>query len=183
MRRLALLALLCAGCAPDNQLSGSVSELFPLDVSRVTVFRNQEAMKVEYLSNRGIFLDVVIELTVNLTGVDTKDGAKIDLAGEYAPSHQRAEVEHAPGGEPTRILPNVKKGDLKIDHLGIGPVCQYDAGLPDGGIPCTPPDTSSGNFSILFAEDGSGDIGAGRTLVGTFSAPTIDGGYNDRPMP
>lgn len=172
-----VLALLCASCAADNDLSGSISELFPLDVSKVIVYRNNEAMKVQYLANRGIYLDVVIDMTCNLEGVDPKDGAKIDLTGEYAPGHQRAEVEHAPGGEPTRILPKVKKGDLKIDHLGIGPVCDYDAGLPDGGIPCTPPDTSSGNFSILFSDDGSGDIGAGRTLVGHFVADTVDAGY------
>lgn len=181
MRPIALLALLCAGCAPDNELSGSLSELFPLEVSKVIVYRNQEAMKVQYLSNRGIYLDVVIDLTVNLEGVDPKDGAKIDLAGEYEPSHQRTEVEHAPGGEPNRVLPNVKKGDLHIDHLGIGPVCDYDAGLPDGGIPCTAPDTSRGNFSILFSDDGSGDIGSGRTLVGTFVAPTLDAGYGFLP--
>jgi hypothetical protein len=177
IKRVGVLALLCASCAPDNDLSGSIGELFPLDVSKVLVFRNQEAMKVQYLANRGINLDVVIELSMSLDGVDPKDGAKIDLSGEYSPGHQRTEVEHAPGGEPTRILPNVKKGDMHIDHLGIGPICNYDAGLPDGGIPCSPPDTSSGNFSILFAEDGSGDIGSGRTLVGTFHTNTIDAGY------
>ena len=40
---------------------------------------------------------------------------------------------------------------------------------------------SRGNFSILFADDGSGDIGSGRTLVGTFVAPTKDAGYGALP--
>ncbi len=178
---LAGLALALASCAPDNQLSGSISELFPLDVSRVQVYRNAQAVQVDYYLNRGIYLDVVIRLTVATDGLDIKNGAKINLAGEYAPGHQRAEIAHAPGGEPVRILPNVKKGDLKLDEIGVGPICQYDAGLPDGGIPCTPPDTSKGNFSILFADDGSGDIGGGRTLVGTFVAPTQDAGYGPIP--
>lgn len=179
---LCLLPLALAACAPDNNLSGSVGELFPLDVSRVQVYRNADAVQVEYFANRGLFLDVVVRMTVATAGIDVKDGVKINLAGEYEPGHQRTEVAHAPGGEPVRLLPNVKKGDLKLDQIGIGPVCDYDAGmLPDGGYSCTAPDTSRGNFSILFSSDGSGDIGAGRTLVGTFVAPTFDAGFGPLP--
>jgi hypothetical protein len=181
VKRAVFALLMLGGCAPDNNLSGSMGELFPLDVSNVQVYRNAYAVQVSYYANRGLFLDVVIRMTVATAGIDVKDGAKINLAGEYDTGHQRTEVAHAPGGEPVRILPNVKRGDLKLDQIGIGPVCDYDAGLPDGGIPCTAPDTSRGNFSILFADDGSGDIGSGRTLVGTFVAPTYDAGFGPLP--
>lgn len=156
------------GCAADNMLGGSVGDLFPLAVSRVEVYRNDNALQVTYYANRGTFLDVVVRIAVSLAGIDVKDGITIPLQGEGEMGHQRTAVAHAPGGEPVRQFPNVKLGDMKLAQLGIG--------LPDGGG--TP---SRGDFSMLF-ENSGGDLGQGRTLTGTFSTSrTIDAGYGPLP--
>ena len=157
------LALL-SGCGADNQLGGSVGDLFSLEISRVEVYRNDQALQVTYYSNRGTFLDVVVRIAVSLQDIDPKPGITIKLNGEGEMGHQRTSVAHAPGGEPVRTFPNVKLGDMKLDLLGVG--------FPDGGGTA-----SKGNFSMLFDNVG-GDLGGGRTLNGNFStARTIDAGY------
>ena len=171
MRRFLLLVALAAAassCQPDNSLGGSVGELFPLNISRVDVLRNEFAVQVTYYSNRGTFLDVVIRLAVYTADLDMKSGVVIQLHGEDEKGHQRTAVAHVPGGEPVRTFPNVKLGDMRFHELGIG--------LPDGGG--TP---SRGDFSMLFESTG-GDLGNGRTLTGTFSiARTVDAGYGSIP--
>lgn len=159
---LCVSVLLFASCAAENVLGGSVSEVFPLDVSRVEVYRNEEALQVTYYRNRGVFLDVVVRLAVALKDVDLKPGTKIVLEGEYAPFHPRTSVTHAPGGEPVRSLPPVQKGELH---------------LTGGGAPET---LTSGNFSMLFGAEG-GDLGGGRTLTGSFSAIAVDAGFGPLP--
>jgi len=154
---LAGLALLAPACASDNSLGGSVSELFPLDVSRVEVARNPEALQVSYYSTRGEYIDIVVRVTVATQGVDLQPGRKIDLAGEYQPGHQRTTVIHLAWGEPVRNLPPVKSGDLVVSSGG------------------NPGDATRGNFSMSF--DQGGDIGAGRTLYGTFASFALDGGF------
>ena len=60
-----------------------------------------------------------------------------------------------------RSLPRIKRGDLVITEGGkIG-------------------EKMKGNFSVLFEQEG-GDVGFGRTLVGTFSTrESIDAGFGD----
>ena len=154
---LAGLALLAPACASDNSLGGSVSELFPLDVSRVEVARNPEAVQVSYYSTRGEYIDIVVRVTVATQGVDLQPGRKIDLAGEYQPGHPRTTVIHLAWGEPVRNLPPVKSGDLVISSGG------------------NPGEGTRGNFSMSF--DQGGDLGAGRTLYGTFASTALDGGF------
>ena len=171
MRRvlgLVAIAAVASSCQPDNSLGGSVGELFPLNISRVDVLRNEYAVQVTYYANRGTFLDVVIRLAVYTRDLNMKSGLVVTLNGEGEPGHQRTAVAHAPGGEPVRTFPNVKLGDMRFYELGIG--------LPDGGG--TP---SRGDFSMLFESVG-GDLGNGRTLTGTFStARTVDAGYGPLP--
>lgn len=161
-------AWLVSGCGGDNQLGGSVGELFPLSVSKVEVLRNDQALQMIYYSNHDTFLDVVVRITVSTKEVDggtleLKRGVSLVLDGESEPGHQRTAVAHVPGGEAVRNFPNLRKGDLKLDEIGI-------EGLP-----------SKGNFSMLFDSVG-GDIGQGRTLTGTFSVPrTKDAGYGPLP--
>jgi hypothetical protein len=169
-----LLCLVLTSCAVENGLSGSLSEVFPLDVSSVEVAQNDEAMQVTYFRNRGVFLDVVARVSISLRdegvapdgGLPTivlKPGKKLDLQGEAPTGELRCAVTHAPGGEPTRSLPRVKKGDLEISEGG-------SIGAP-----------MKGNFSMLFEAEG-GDVGYGRTLVGTFSVKeSLDAGFGDKP--
>lgn len=152
------LSLSFCACGADNSLGGSVSELFPLDVSRVDVLRNEEALQVSYYRNNGPDVDLVLRLNVALQDVELKPGKKISLAGEYAPGHQRATVVHIGSGEPTRLLPPVKQGDLVITSGG------------------EPDQDTRGNFSLSF--DQSGDYGAGRTVYGNFSALAKDAGFD-----
>lgn len=174
MRRgLLLVALVLSACGLDNSLGGSLGEVFPLDISRVDVHQNAEALQVTYLRNRGVFLDVVVRVSISLaaTGesadggipsLELKPGARFALEGTAPGGVQRTAVTHAPGGEPVRSLPGIKKGDLVITEGGkIGEVTR-------------------GNFSMLFDQEG-GDIGFGRTLTGTFSGMTLDAGFGPIP--
>jgi hypothetical protein len=168
MRRgLAWLALLsvcwaAVACAPDNSLSGSLGEVFPLEVSRVDIARNDEALQVTYYRNRGVFLDVVARVSVLMSDVSVVMNAPVPLQGEADGGVLRCVVTHAPGGEPVRTLPHVKRGDLVLTHGG-------HAG-----------ELTAGTFSMSFEAEG-GDLGYGRTLGGTFSAMASDAGFGELP--
>jgi hypothetical protein len=171
---IVVLLFLAAGCLEDNSLSGSMSEVFPLEVSRVSIFKNDEAMNVTFFRNRNIYLDVVASLTVALRIPDggisadggiyhvVRPGFRMNLQGEYALGHPIATVIHAPGGEPSRRLPFVNRGDLSISGGG------------------QPGEEMSGDFSMSF-QDRGGDIGFGRTLSGRFRAVAVDAGFGDPP--
>lgn len=153
-----VLASLSA-CGPDNGLSGSLGSEIPLDVSRAEVYRNEEALQVTYFRNRGVFLDVVARVTMYVKDTGLPPNKRIELSGEYRPGNPRTTVAHAPGGEPVRVLPRVKRGDLMILEGGEA-----------GGV-------TRGNFSMLFESEG-GDLGFGKTLTGTFLANvTVDAGF------
>jgi hypothetical protein len=168
-----LAAVLLSSCGLDNSLGGSLGEVFPLEISRVEVQKNDEAMQITYLHNRGVFLDVVVRVSVSMIDEGTapdggvpsfelKPGQRIALEGSAPNGAFRTAVTHAPGGEPVRNLPRVKKGDLVITSGGaIGEV-------------------TKGNFSMLFEQEG-GDVGFGRTLTGTFSGMTLDAGFGELP--
>lgn len=175
MRKLAPLIFLCAACLEDNSLSGSMSEVFRLDVSRVEVHKNDEAIRVTYLRNNGIYLDIVASVTVSLHlpdgGINPADGGtlrplvpgtRIDLAGEYALGHPMVSVVHQPGNEPVRLLPPVQRGDFFVAGGG------------------NPGEETSGDFSIVF-QDMGGDIGFGRTLTGRYRGIAIDAGFGPLP--
>lgn len=166
------LAVGLTSCALDNSLGGSLGEVFPLDLSTVEVAQNPEALQITYYRNRGVFLDVVVRVSVSLQdegvaadgGVPTielKAGKRLELGGESPTGQLRCAVTHAPGGEPVRSLPRVKKGDIVITEGG-------SIGAP-----------IKGNFSMLFEQEG-GDVGFGRTLVGSFAvAESLDAGFGD----
>lgn len=172
-KSLLLAALVLSSCGLDNSLGGSLGEVFPLDLSKVEVHKNDEALQITYLRNRGVFLDVVVRVSVSMVtdgtaadgGVATfalKPGTRIALEGEAPSGVLRTAVTHAPGGEPVRNLPRISRGDLVITEGGaIG-------------------ETTKGNFSMLFEKEG-GDVGFGRTLTGTFSGLTQDAGFGELP--
>ena len=106
------------GCGGPNSLSGSVDELFSLEVSRVEVLRNAEALQVSYYRNNGLDVDLVARLSVATEGLELKPGAKVNLAGQHGLGVARATVVHLAAGEPARVFAPVDKGDLQIDEGG-----------------------------------------------------------------
>ncbi len=159
MMSLFVLGALCcsAGCGRGNDLSGSVGELFPLDISRVETLRNSEAFQVSYYANRERGIDLVVRVTVVISDLDLRAGRSIALDGEYRPGHQRTAVVHMAVGEPVRTLPPVRKGDLTFSRVG------------------NPGESTRGDFSMSFGS--GGDIGDGRNLSGSFSSTLGDGGF------
>lgn len=171
----AAVLVLLSSCGPENGLGGSLGEVFPLDISRVEIAVNEEAMQVTYYLNRGVFLDVVARVSVSLRDVDMKPGVTIPLGGMtgdggtllddggVAPEPvERCVVAHAPGGEPVRVMPPVVRGDMVIRQGGA------------------PGELTKGDFSVLFANEG-GDLGQGRTLYGGFLAEASDAGFGELP--
>ncbi|XXF79380.1 hypothetical protein P2318_06405 [Myxococcaceae bacterium GXIMD 01537] len=158
---LAVVGLL--GCGQANSLSGSASELFTLEVSRVEVRRNNQAFQVSYYRNDGPAVDLVARLTVDTEGLELKPGQKVDLAGDTPSGHARATVVHLAAGEPARVFARVDKGDLVLDSGGA------------------PGEETSGDFSLSFQK--GPDYGAGRTLVGTFSVKAEDASFGPEPTP
>jgi hypothetical protein len=168
MRRPALLlglwlvACAAASCAADNDLSGSLSSVFPLEVSRTEIAANTEALQITYVYNHGVFVDVVARVSVAIADVTLKPGVKIDLVGQLDGGVERCTVSHAPGGEPVRALPPIRSGDLTLDEGG------------------TPGSLTRGSFSMLFETEG-GDLGAGRDLTGHFHGLATDAGFGELP--
>lgn len=150
-----LVACLAVTACADTDLSGSVSEVFPLDISGTTIAANSEALQVTYLYNRDVFLDVVARVSVATFDLTLKPGITIDLKGQLDGGALRCVVAHAPGGEPVRSLPPIKRGDMVIDEGG------------------RPGEHTTGHFSVLFESQG-GDLGYGRTLSGRFSGIAAD---------
>jgi hypothetical protein len=165
--RQGLVGLLVAGgllgCGGPNSLSGSVEELFPLEVSRVEILRNAEALQVSYYRNAGQDVDLVVRLTLAAEGLDLRPGKKVNLAGATASGTARTTVVHLSAGEPARILGPVDKGDLSLDEGG-------SIGQP-----------TSGDFSLSFQRGDS--YGAGRSLEGRFSAVAQDASFGPEPLP
>jgi hypothetical protein len=154
---LGLFVVAALACGGENSLGGSVDALFPLQVSRAEIRRNEEAFQVSYFNNRGHELDLVAQLTVALAGLDFRPGVKVDLAGEYEVGHPRATVVHAAGGEAARQLPAIHKGDLVLEQGG------------------GPDELTRGNFSLGFVQ--GTEYGAGRTLYGNFAGVALDAGF------
>lgn len=175
MRRAlpALLAMsMVSACTPENALGGSLGEVIDLTVTEVIAYRNPEALQLIYTRNRGVFLDIVIRVTISLqtqsddgtvTAIEPEAGTRLVLHGDWRPGNPRTTVAHAPGGEPTRNLPRLRAGDLVISRGG-----------QSGAL-------TSGSFSMRFEEAG-GDIGFGRTLNSNFTAnQTRDAGFGELP--
>jgi hypothetical protein len=153
---LAIGGLLSLSCN-HGPLTGSVSELFPLDVQKEQIRVNTNAFEVTYLASDGLNEDIVVQLTVALQGANFKAGQDIPLAGEYAPGQQRATVSHLSAGQAEVVFPAVSDGDLKLSSGG------------------NPGEQTSGNFSLSFVN--SPNTGGGRTLQGNFSGLAVDAGY------
>lgn len=149
-------------CAGDNSLSGSMSEVFPLQVSFVDILRNDQAFQVSYYNNNGNDVDLVAQVTISLDGWNFRSGHDYALQGEDDAGF-RTSVLHLAAGSPPEPLPQVSLGDLQLNTGGN--VGQY----------------TQGNFSMSFVADGG--FGGGRTLQGNFSGQAQDGGFGDGNWP
>jgi hypothetical protein len=150
------------GCGSDNSLSGSMSEVFSLDVSFVDILRNDQAFQVSYYANNGNNVDLVAQMVVALDGWNFQPGQDFPLQG-MDDAGQRTSVLHLAAGSPPQPLPQVSLGDLQLDTGGnVG-------------------EFTKGNFSMSFVADGG--YGGGRTLQGNFSGQALDAGYGDGPWP
>lgn len=156
-----LVGLGLLGCGGPNSLSGSVEELFSLEVSRVEVLRNAEALQVSYYRNNGLDVDLVVRLTLATEGLELRPGSKVNLSGNTESGRARTTVVHLAAGEPARVFGPVDKGDLELDE--------------GGGIG----EPTRGNFSLSFQR--GEEYGAGRSLEGRFTSTTLDAGFGPEP--
>jgi hypothetical protein len=155
---LGVVASLACGQG-DNSLTGSLSEVFDLDVSTVHVIRNDQAMVVSYEHNAGRDIDLVLRFTVALDQLPMQTGRSQKIDGYTDGGVLRATFLHNAAGEPARVLPDVSIGEFTLDKGG------------------NPGDDTSGSFSASFVSDGS--YGSGRAVSGRFHATALDGGYGD----
>ena len=155
-----LLVALAMACGQgENSLTGSLSEVFSLDVSTVHVLRNDQAFVVSYEANNGRDIDLVLRFTLALDQLTLKTGRRDNIAGVTDGGTLRATFLHNAAGEPARVLANVSIGEFTLDKGG------------------NPGDDTQGSFSASFISDGS--YGSGRAVSGTFHAVAIDAGFGD----
>ncbi len=154
---LTLAALACG--QGENSLTGSLSEVFSLDVSTVHVLRNDQAFVVSYEANAGRDIDLVLRFNLALDQLQFQTGRTAKISGETDGGVLRATFVHNAAGEPARVLPPVSIGEFTLDQGG------------------NPGDDTRGSFSASFVSDGS--YGAGRAVSGRFHAVALDGGYGD----
>ncbi len=156
------LVVAAIGCGGDNSLGGSMSEVFPLQVSFVNILRNDQAFQVTYYNNNGNDVDLVASVVVSLDGWDFQSGKDYALQG-FDDAGFRTSVLHLAAGSPPEPLPEVSLGDLQLSSGGA--VGQF----------------TQGNFSMSFVADGG--FGGGRTLYGNFSGQAQDAGFGDGNWP
>lgn len=143
----------------DNSLTGSLSEVFDLDVSTVHVLRNDDALVVSYEHNAGRDIDLVLRFTLALEGLTLQPGRRVNLAGYTDGGTLRSTFLHNAAGEPARPLSDVSIGEFTLDTGG------------------NPGEDTKGSFSASFV--GDGNYGSGRAVSGRFHGTALDAGYGD----
>ena len=106
-------AVACGG--GSNSLGGSLSEVFPLDVSTAHVLRNDQALVVSYEANRGRDIDLVLRFTLALDQLPLQRGRTVKISGTTDAGILRATFLHNAAGEPARVLPPVSVGQFTLD--------------------------------------------------------------------
>lgn len=150
---LALLPLCLLSCGASNTLSGSLSQNVSLAFQSVTIQQTGTTVAVSYLNpvagTSGE--DIVIDIVADTTGVNLAHGGTLNLTDMLAGGVLRGSVTRAVSGDDRRTFPPLVRGSLIF------------AENPTIGAKVT------GNFSILFEQEQSGDLGAGETVFGTFA--------------
>jgi len=164
-RALLLVALLgLPFCSSSASLTGSVSAIFPLAFNQSAIFVNSQSFELDYYLVNAGSEDLVIELLVDLTGIDFQPGVSIDLSTDVAPGLPRATVVHQASLQPIEVMPPISSGTLSLSSGGA------------------PGEFTTGSFQLAFSATVSA-LGNGRTLSGNFAAtaqsaafPVTDGG-------
>ncbi|MGZ6028378.1 MAG: hypothetical protein ACXWK5_03075, partial [Myxococcaceae bacterium] len=89
-------AVACGG--GSNSLGGSLSEVFPLDVSTAHVLRNDQALVVSYEANRGRDIDLVLRFTLALDQLPLQRGRTVKISGTTDAGILRATFLHNAAG-------------------------------------------------------------------------------------
>ncbi len=168
---LALCLLALPFCSTGPSLNGSLGQIFSLSFNQTAIFVNTQGFELDYyLVNQGSE-DLVVELTVDLTGITFTPGATVPLGGDIGPGVPRAQVVHQLSGQPVQEMPGILNGSLSLSSGG-------EAG-----------ELTTGSFQLAFVTSDS-MLGDGTTLNGSFSAvagsgafPVTDGGKPDAGPP
>ena len=150
--------LLLTRCSGGNSLTGSVSQIFgSLQFNSVTVWRNDEAFQVSYYFTQFSQTDLVLQLTVELAGLDFSPGKTVDLAGTVNGT-PRTTVVHLDHDQGPVNLPVLRGGTLTLSSGG------------------QPGQETTGSFSLSFVND-TQQLGEGYTASGSFDAVMASAEY------
>ena len=154
---------LLAACTPANTLQGSLEDEVSLTFSSVQVQASGSEVSVAYLNpapggsggtgdaGAGSASDIIIEIAASTTGVDLTNGGTLNLLDKLPDGSSRGAVTRAVANDPRRDFAPLTRGTLVFTEN------------PTVGAKVT------GTFSLLF-DASSSDLGAGRTVYGSFAA-------------
>jgi hypothetical protein len=152
--RIALVSVcVLLSCAPADTLQGSLSDEVSLSFQSVTIQQSGSTIAISFLNpvSGTSAQDIVIEIIADTTGVNLAHGGTLNLTDMLANGAVRGSVTRAVSGDDRRTFPAIARGSVVF------------ADDPAVGAHVT------GSFNVLFAQDQSGDLGAGRTVYGTFA--------------
>ncbi|OGQ78930.1 MAG: hypothetical protein A2289_04075 [Deltaproteobacteria bacterium RIFOXYA12_FULL_58_15] len=130
---LALPATVAMGCGKaDNDLWGSIDESFPLNFDRVEIFKQNLALRIEYIKEIQGGEDKVCKVVVNTGNVKIKNGTSLEEK-RFADFTVTFERVAATGGN----FPAISGGTIQFDTFEF----------KEGG-------TIDGDFSVVFEEVG-----------------------------
>lgn len=143
LRFVFVLLVLSTSCGSNkNQLSGSVSDSYPLDFKKVTAALDGSVLVVEYWKGTVETDGFTIKLVVDLSGLTVKSGQSIDLTEQ---------VNGGPRGNIQQIREQTV--DLAFDKGTLS----FSA-VPSAGA------TVTGHFNATFTDP------PGRAMQGDFDA-------------
>ena len=143
-------ALVCfTGCRPC--LSGSLTEVMPLDYDHAAIELGAGSFSVGYYMTDGSQVGVVLLLSVASTGLDLNQPGSVDLSERLPDGSFRATVTRAMTADPPVMFPTIMSGSLDLQTLLF-------QGWP-----------AQGAFHLVFDPEQSGGDAAGRSVHGDFA--------------
>jgi hypothetical protein len=141
---LGALLLTATGCGPeDRTIEGSLSEVVELRYRKVDVLMNPTELSLRFLEPQGAGENVVLRVSVDLTGTQLDAIETFDLA-------ERGKVSRSVLDDPLTSFPAIRLGQLT-----------FRRSLVSG-------DTVPGEFNVTFVN--GTELSSGRTAFATFEA-------------